>query len=75
MERLLRIYHATCRNLTIVNDNLSRNQATIEVCNNSRPFSFSSSLPLSFPSLESQFSSKKSWTGFRKGQRYHGDGQ
>ena len=31
VERILRIYHATCRNLTIVNDNLSRNQATIEV--------------------------------------------
>ena len=31
VDRVLRIYHATCRNLTVVNDNLSRNQATIEV--------------------------------------------
>ena len=31
MERILRIYHLTCRNLTVVNDNLSRAQGTIEV--------------------------------------------
>ena len=37
VERILRIYHATCRNLTIVNDNLSRNQATIEVFSESAP--------------------------------------
>ena len=47
MERVLRIYHATCRNLTIVNDNLSRNQATIEVTTNHSPLSLSLSLSLS----------------------------
>ena len=31
VERILRIYHLTCRNLTVVNDNLSRAQGTIEV--------------------------------------------
>ena len=31
VERILKIYHLTCRNLTVVNDNLSRAQGTIEV--------------------------------------------
>ena len=31
MERILKIYHLMCRNLTVVNDNLSRAQGTIEV--------------------------------------------
>ena len=45
VERILRIYHATCRNLTVVNDNLSRNQATIEVRWNTLPPTLCSPLP------------------------------
>ena len=31
MERVLKLYHVTSRNLTIVNDNLSRAQGIVEV--------------------------------------------
>ena len=31
VERILKLYHTTCRNLTVVNDNLTRAQGTIEV--------------------------------------------
>ena len=31
VDQILKLYHATCRNLTAVNDNLSKAQVVIEV--------------------------------------------